>query len=266
MSAVSLPEPRPGPRSARLRPHEGAAQRPVRGLRVIDLGLVALFLALTFLLGIFPLKDADYLLAPADRRPDPQDRPDSARRLLHVHPARDALDRPALDLPGRHQLAPRARRAYRPDPGEGRDHLPGRLPPAHRPPQLLADLGDGAGLAPRALVLGGRMYVRPETLSLLYLSIYLAILCRWDRFPALAWLLPLVQVAWVNSQGFSCWGPIVLGFALGGRGPPPRRVRPRAEAVVADGRAGVRGRPGWRAWSIPTGSEARSIRWSWPGR
>ena len=61
MSAVSLPEPRPGPRSARLRPGaQGEAQRSVRGLREIDLGLVVLFLALTFLLGIFPLKDADY--------------------------------------------------------------------------------------------------------------------------------------------------------------------------------------------------------------
>ena len=67
---------------------------------------------------------------------------------------------------------------------------------------------------PALLVLGGRMYVRPETLSLLYLSIYLAVLCRWDRFPALAWLLPFVQVAWVNSQGLFVLGPILLGFAL----------------------------------------------------
>ena len=38
---------------------------------MIDLGLVVLFLALTFLLGIFPLKDADYPLASAYRRFDP---------------------------------------------------------------------------------------------------------------------------------------------------------------------------------------------------
>ena len=34
---------------------------------------MASLLALTFLLGVFPLKDADYLLAPPDRRLDPAD-------------------------------------------------------------------------------------------------------------------------------------------------------------------------------------------------
>ena len=58
------------------------------------------------------------------------------------------------------------------------------------------------------------MYVRPETLTLLYLSIYLAILLRWDQRPRLALLLPLVQVAWVNSHGLFVLGPIVLGFGL----------------------------------------------------
>jgi tetratricopeptide (TPR) repeat protein len=67
---------------------------------------------------------------------------------------------------------------------------------------------------PALLVLGGRMYVRPETLSLLYLSIFLAIIMRWDRFPRLALLLPLVQVAWVNTQGLFVFGPVILIFGL----------------------------------------------------
>jgi len=67
---------------------------------------------------------------------------------------------------------------------------------------------------PALLVLGGRMYVRPETLTLLYLSIFLAIITRWDRFPRLALMLPLVQVAWVNSHGLFVLGPIVLSFGL----------------------------------------------------
>ena len=67
---------------------------------------------------------------------------------------------------------------------------------------------------PALLVLGGRMYVRPETLTLLYLSIFLAVITRWDRFPRLALLLPLVQVAWVNSHGLFVLGPIVLSFGL----------------------------------------------------
>ena len=67
---------------------------------------------------------------------------------------------------------------------------------------------------PAIMVLSGRMYVRPETLTLLYLSIFLAVIIRWDRNPRLAWLLPMTQVAWVNSQGLFVLGPIVLGFAL----------------------------------------------------
>lgn len=70
------------------------------------------------------------------------------------------------------------------------------------------------GWLPALLVLSGRMYIRPETLTLLYLSIYLAILLRWDRRPGLAWILPFVQVAWVNSHGLFVLGPIVLAFAL----------------------------------------------------
>jgi tetratricopeptide (TPR) repeat protein len=83
---------------------------------------------------------------------------------------------------------------------------------------------------PALLVLGGRMYVRPETLTLLYLSIFLAIIARWDHFPRLAYLLPLVQVAWVNSHGLFVLGPIVVAFGLldaalfgGIKGPEARR-------------------------------------------
>src|SRR5262249_57330653 len=53
---------------------------------------------------------------------------------------------------------------------------------------------------PPLLLLGGRMYVRPETLTLLYLAIFLAVVTRWDRYPALALILPPVQVSWVHSQ------------------------------------------------------------------
>jgi tetratricopeptide (TPR) repeat protein len=67
---------------------------------------------------------------------------------------------------------------------------------------------------PAVLVLGGRMYVRPETLTLLYLSIFLAITTRWDQYPGLALLLPLVQIAWVNSHGLFVLGPIIVGFGL----------------------------------------------------
>jgi tetratricopeptide (TPR) repeat protein len=67
---------------------------------------------------------------------------------------------------------------------------------------------------PALLLLGGRMYVRPETLTLFYLSVFLAVILRWDRFPRLAFLLPVVQVAWVNSHGLFVLGPILLVFGL----------------------------------------------------
>ncbi len=67
---------------------------------------------------------------------------------------------------------------------------------------------------PALLVLGGRMYVRPETLSLLYLSIFLASLRRWDRHPCLVAILPFVQVAWVNSHGLFVLGPDHPGLRL----------------------------------------------------
>ena len=67
---------------------------------------------------------------------------------------------------------------------------------------------------PALIVLAGRMYVRPETISLLYLSAYLAVLFRIDERPWLAFLLPVVQVLWVNVQGLFILGPILLGCAL----------------------------------------------------
>ncbi len=117
---------------------------------------------------------------------------------------------------------------------------------------------------PAILVLGGRIYVRPETLTLLYLSIFLAVLTRWDRHPALAAVLPIVQVAWVNSQGLFVLGPIILVW----RWSMPRSVAgPSRPIGDVGGRSSAS--PAWRrsrpAWSIPTASAARSIRSSWPG-
>ncbi len=67
---------------------------------------------------------------------------------------------------------------------------------------------------PALLVLSGRNYLRPETLTLLYLAGFLAILSRWERRPALAWLLPLIQLLWVNVQGLFIFGPFLIGLAL----------------------------------------------------
>ncbi|WZO96039.1 tetratricopeptide repeat protein [Isosphaeraceae bacterium EP7] len=67
---------------------------------------------------------------------------------------------------------------------------------------------------PALYVLSGRMYIRPETLSLLFLSVYVAVLMRWDRRPKLAFALIPTQILWVNSQGLFILGPVLLVFAL----------------------------------------------------
>ena len=92
--------------------------------------------------------------------------------------------------------------------------MPGCFPADHRARRSWPVWTMILAWLPALLVLSGRMYVRPETLSLLYLAIYVAVVCRWDRFPVLTWLLPLVQLAWVNTHGLFVLGPIVLVFAL----------------------------------------------------
>ena len=118
---------------------------------------------------------------------------------------------------------------------------------------------------PAILVLGGRIYVRPETLTLLYLSIFLAVVTRWDRHPSLAVLLPIVQVAWVNSQGLFVLGPIILVCALIDAALSPWSLRTRA---ACDG-GGSSGSPAWRrsrpVCSIRTASRAPCFRSSLPG-
>ena len=88
---------------------------------------------------------------------------------------------------------------------------------------------------PALLVLSGRMYIRPETISLLYLAVVLAILFRWDRRPWLAFGLPVVQVCWVNTQGLFLLEPILIGFALVDAASRAGGLGPRTSGLVADG-------------------------------
>ena len=78
---------------------------PIWATRALDGSLIVLFLVLTFLLGVFPLKDADiyWHLRTGDLIRQTGTGP--ADRYLHVHTRRHALDRLALDLSGRDQLA-----------------------------------------------------------------------------------------------------------------------------------------------------------------
>ena len=216
MSTMSPPEPRPRSETARSRPGReiGSAERPSWGLRVIDACLIALFLALTFLLGIFPLKDADYYWHL--RTGDLIRQTGQVPRVDFYTFTRQGT--PWIDLHWIFQVGI----------SWVREH--GGVPALTLVKAVITCLAVFLLITarrrswpvwtmilawlPALLVLSGRMYVRPETLSLLYLAIYVAVVCRWDRFPVLTWLLPLVQLAWVNTHGLFVLGPIVLVFAL----------------------------------------------------
>ena len=216
MSAISPAEPRPRPQPSVKRDGQAknSRDRPPLGLQVIDVTLVSFFLALTFLLGIFPLKDADYFWHL--RTGDLIRKTGEIPRVDFYTFTRQGT--PWIDLHWIFQV------------GISWLNEHGGVPALTLAKSAITCLAVlllitarrrswpiwAMVLAwlPALLVLSGRMYVRPETLSLLYLAAYLAVICRWDRFPLLAWLLPFVQAAWVNSQGLFVLGPILLGFGL----------------------------------------------------
>jgi tetratricopeptide (TPR) repeat protein len=213
MSSESPPAIKPKPRAS-ARPLGGDPPRPSIGLRLLDGTLLAAFLALTFLLGMFPLKDTDFWwhLRTGDLILQTGGVPSSDTYTFTVS------GKPWIDLHWLFQVA--VSLVY------ARGGVPA-LTLAKCAVTTLAVLllvtarrrewpfwAMLTAWLPALLVLGGRMYVRPETLSLLYLSMYLAVLMRIDRLPALAFLLPLVQVAWVNTQGLFVFGPVLLATAL----------------------------------------------------
>jgi hypothetical protein len=67
---------------------------------------------------------------------------------------------------------------------------------------------------PALVAMSARFLPRPELLSLLGMAIYLTVLRRTDTKPALAWLLPVVQVLWVNVHALYPLGPFILGVYL----------------------------------------------------
>ncbi len=67
---------------------------------------------------------------------------------------------------------------------------------------------------PALVVMSARFPPRPELFSLLGMALYLTVLVRTDVSPRLAWTLPLIQVAWVNTHGLFVLGPLLLGACM----------------------------------------------------
>jgi tetratricopeptide (TPR) repeat protein len=182
--------------------------------RLADACLVAFFLSLTFLLGVFPLKDADFYW---------HLRTGDLIRQSGQIPHADIFTftregTPWIDLHWVFQIG--ISWIYQHGGVDslilakcGLTCLAVLLLVTARRPDWPVWVMTLAWL-PALLVLGGRMYVRPETLTLLYLAVFVAVVTRWDRWPFLAYVLPVVQVAWVNSQGLFILGLIILIFAL----------------------------------------------------
>jgi hypothetical protein len=63
---------------------------------------------------------------------------------------------------------------------------------------------------PGVLMLSGRLSERPELVSLVLLAAYLVVLARAPQAPRRLWLLPALQMLWVNCHGFFVMGPLLL--------------------------------------------------------
>ena len=194
-----------------------ASARPAvsRGtIRVSDAAVLVGFLGLTFLLGVFPLKDVDFWwhLRTGDliRQSGEVPRVDLYTYTVPENPWIDmqwgfqvllshGFERGGVVLLNLGKCAITTLAVFLLVTAKRREWPTWAL--------VLAWL-------PALLLLGGRMYIRPETLTLLYLSCFLAVLIRWDRVPWLGYTLPAVQLLWVNSQGLFVFGPFLLVLAL----------------------------------------------------
>jgi tetratricopeptide (TPR) repeat protein len=227
-------------RSASSRPEEHREPADAQALasgtpegRVADFVLIGLFLALVALLGVFPLKDTDFWW---------HLRTGDWIRQTRSLPTFDlytftASDHRWVDLHWMFQLI----LSY----GYERFGIVGLNVGKCAITVLAVGLliwargrrCDVAALLlawlPALLVLAGRMYVRPETLTLLWLAATLSIINRWDDWPRLAWLLPVIQVFWVNTQGLFILGPVIVGAGV-------------VEAFFRPGALGAQHRSWWR--------------------
>jgi hypothetical protein len=64
------------------------------------------------------------------------------------------------------------------------------------------------------VVMSNRFYVRPEMFTLLFTSVFLAVLMHAEERPPILWILPAIQIVWANVQGLFVFGPILVGMHL----------------------------------------------------
>lgn len=59
------------------------------------------------------------------------------------------------------------------------------------------------------ICISGRSLVRPEMLSLVYLSFWMYVLSRVSTHPKMIWLIPLITLLWVNSHALFVLGLVI---------------------------------------------------------
>ncbi len=195
MSTESPPEltekPKEKPSRARAAARNETPKPPSWCARLADAGLMASLLALTFLLGVFPLKDTDIYW---HLRTGDWIRQTGRVPRIDIFTFTRGETVPWIDLHWVFQIA--VSWVYEHGGVVGLNLakcivtcvamlfvLTARRREWPVWTMVLAWL-------PALLVLGGRMYVRPETLTLLYLSIFLAIIFWWDEHPGLSCFCP----------------------------------------------------------------------------
>jgi len=104
--------------------------------------------------------------------------------------------------------------------------------------------------APALALFAFRLDPRPEIFTLLYIGLYLGVLWRLQERPKLAWLLPAVQVLWVNMQGLFVFGPILLGLFVASEAARLSGARWRGTLKWDDGR---------RRWWLHVGGAACAV-------
>jgi len=67
---------------------------------------------------------------------------------------------------------------------------------------------------PAVICIWGRGYERPEMLSQLFLAIWLWVAFQLEREPKWVWILPVVQLVWVNCHALFVLGLVVAGCGV----------------------------------------------------
>lgn len=97
---------------------------------------------------------------------------------------------------------------------------------------------------PAIVAISGRGYERPEVLTQFFLASWLWVLPRLSERPKLIWLLPLIQLIWIN-----CHSLFILGLVVGGCYVVDRIVR-----EYANGR--------WGMETAPAEPDPRLLMWA----